>query len=133
MEKLSHELPSNRKFGFFFSFLFLCISIYLIYKSSNLLSIFTFIIFSVFILATLFIPNSLKPLNIAWFRIGFILGKIVSPIVLGFIFFILISPLAIILKISGRDELRIKMNVRKSEWKKRIPVGPSANSFKDQF
>ena len=133
MEKLSHELPSNRKFGFFFSFLFLCISIYLIYKSSNLLSIFTFIIFSVFILATLFIPNSLKPLNIAWFRIGFILVKIVSPIVLGFIFFILISPLAIILKISGRDELRIKMNVRKSEWKKRIPVGPSANSFKDQF
>ena len=133
MEKVSHELPSNRKFGLFFSFLFLCISIYLVYKSSYLLSVFTFIIFSIFIIATLFIPNSLKPLNIAWFRIGLILGKIVSPIVLGFIFFILISPLAIILKISGRDELRIKMNVRKSEWKKRIPVGPSASSFKDQF
>ena len=58
----------------------------------------------------------LTPLNKIWFYLGFYLGKIISPLVIGFIFYFLISPLAIILRFFGRDELKLKKNNSNSYW-----------------
>ena len=63
--------------------------------------------------------------------IGFIIGKVISPIVLGIIFFALITPVGIVTRIFGRDELRIKHNTLKSHWKDRNES--EIVSFKNQF
>ena len=104
------ELPSNRKFGLFFSFIFLITSVY--FYSNQYITI--FILFSfLFILTIIFTilsPNKLLPLNKIWMKFGFIIGMLISPIILGIIFFLLISPVAIITRIFGRDELFLKRN-----------------------
>ena len=65
--------------------------------------------------------------------IGFAMGKIISPLVLGGIFFLLITPLALILKISGRDELKLQKMPVKSYWKDRGEKTLAPSSFKNQF
>jgi hypothetical protein len=61
------------------------------------------------------------------------LGKIVSPIVLGFIFFIIITPVAIVTKLAGRDALKLRKQNVDSYWVDRSPPGPEPESFKEQF
>ena len=82
---------------------------------------------------TLFSAESLAPLNKAWAALGQILGRLVSPIVLGLIFFCLITPVALIGRIGGRDQLRLKTRADTSYWIKREPPGPAPDSFKNQF
>jgi len=126
-------LPSNRKFGLFFTAVFAALSIYF-YLSKITLGLASSAALCVAILAiTFFSPDKLLPLNKAWMKFGFVLGKIINPIVLGFIFFILITPIAFITRLAGRDELRLKMTQRQSHWKERAPAGPDAQSFKNQF
>ena len=60
----------------------------------------------------------LTPLNIVWFKFGMLLGKIISPIVMGLIFFIVVTPTAIILKLFNKDVLSLKKNKSNSYWKK---------------
>ena len=125
------ELPSNSKFGYFFSLIFLSAGIYFFivnnYFSSNIFFILAFLL----ILVTSIKPKLLRPLNKAWMMIGFIIGKVISPIVLGIIFFALITPVGIVTRIFGRDELRIKHNTLKSHWKDRNES--EIVSFKNQF
>lgn len=128
------KLPSERRFGTLFSFVFLCITSYGFVKdwSKPLLGL-TFIICAIFMILALSKPQFLAPLNHAWFQIGLMLGKIVSPIVLGLIFFILISPIAWAVRFFGRDELRLMKRPVNSYWIDRNPKGPEADSFKNQF
>jgi hypothetical protein len=65
--------------------------------------------------------------------IGYLLGRVISPVVLGAVFFFLITPVALIFKISGRDELCLKLSKAQSHWRKRSPIGPEAKSLKNQF
>jgi len=73
------------------------------------------------------------PLNSLWMRFGLALGYVVTPIVLGVIFFLLISPTAIISKFLGRDLLRIKQKQMSSYWIERDPVENDETGFKNQF
>jgi hypothetical protein len=75
----------------------------------------------------------LTPLNWLWYELGMLLGKIVNPIVLGFIFFVLITPVSIVTRLFGRDELRIKKRHVESYWIDRSPPGPPLDSFKNQY
>ncbi len=77
-------------------------------------------------------PNVLTPLNRAWMKLGERLGRLMNPLVLGVIFLLVITPLGIVLRIFGRDELRLKKVEGPSFWKPR-PMGRSADSFKHQF
>lgn len=88
------------------------------------------IVFGLFALA---IPRALAPLNKAWFYLGEGLGKIVSPIVLGIIFVGIVTPISIVTRLFGRDELRLKRRVVNSYWIDRIPLGSVAHSFRNQF
>tara|TARA_Y100001970_G_scaffold121071_1_gene150182 strand:- start:69353 stop:69754 length:402 start_codon:yes stop_codon:yes gene_type:complete len=127
------KLPSNRNFGFLFFFVFLVAS-YFLYEISNKAYFLISIAFSLLFLSTaLFLPSILTPLNRAWMKFGFLLGRIVSPIILGLLFFVLITPVAIISKVFGRDELRLKMKDTTTYWIKRDPSGPDKESFKNQF
>ena len=126
------ELPSNRKFGFFFTFVFALAAVYF-YYSANVSWAYVFIAATMtFLLVTLTKSDALLPLNKLWMRFGLILGMIVSPIVLGVIFFGLFTPIAMLMRLSGRDELRLKFTQKASHWISRGELIKS-ESFKNQF
>ena len=126
------ELPSNRKFGFFFTFVFVMVAAYF-YNSAYVSWAYVFIAMAmIFLLVTLTKSDALLPLNKLWMRFGLLLGMIVSPIVLGVIFFGLFTPIAMLMRLSGRDELRLKYAQKASHWISRgEPI--KSESFKHQF
>ena len=80
-----------------------------------------------------FLPERLAPLNRMWFRVGLVLGKIVSPIVLGLLFLLVITPVALATRLFGRDALSLKPRLVKSYWVARDLDGPTPDSFRNQF
>ena len=107
------ELPSNRKFGFFFTFIFAVLATYFFYIESTVF-LYGFAITSVlFFTITLVHAESLSRLNRLWMAFGLLLGKIVSPVVMGIIFFGLFTPISLLMRLFGRDELRLKLYKRK--------------------
>jgi|TARA_B110000037_G_C16936986_1_gene431062 hypothetical protein len=126
------KIGSNKNFGIVFSFFFFLVAIYIFYKSENINFI---LIFLSILFLTLGIINSkiLTPLNFLWFKFGIILSKIVSPIIMMLIFFIVVTPLALLAKLVKKDflELDKKKNKKKqSYWIKKEKYN---NSMKDQF
>ena len=128
------ELPSNFKFGLFFAAVFAGGAIYAwIYTSlTQLIWVLAVLSVVMFILAFL-LPDLLLPLNKAWIHLGMLIGMVVSPIVMGLMFFILFTPVAFVMRLAGRDELRLKKTPRPSHWKPRVPAGPEPTSFNNQF
>ena len=126
-------LPSNRKFGYFFSLIFLIIAIYSYYIEIKIFSFFIFILSFVFLIITYLRPNILLPLNRLWMNFGLLLSYIVSPIILGAIFFLIFTPTALITKLVGRDELNLKFSKKGSNWKNRKNDTSFLNRFKNQF
>lgn len=125
-------LPSNRKFGFFFSSIFLLGAIFLQLKDVVLWSFACSVLSIAFFSASLIKPDSLLILNRIWMKLGLLLGAVVSPLVLGMIFFLIFTPSAVIMRIFGRDELRLRLRQRSSFWLPRtMPI--EAESFKHQF
>jgi len=132
MNSTGIELPSNKKFGFFFCIIFLIISLYFFYTKNQSLG-YIFVIFTVvFFITTLVNAKLLFPLNKLWMNFGLLLGKIVSPIVLGIIFFVLFTFYAIIMKIVGRDELKLKKLKNQSHWNNRSNSSNVTN-FRKQY
>ena len=130
--KTDEQLPSNQKFGFFFTFVFAVAAAYF-YQAQNIkLASVLVVAASIFLLITLIKSDALLPLNKLWMRFGLLLGMIVSPIVLGIIFFGLFTPIAMLMRLSGRDELRLKFSQQASHWLSRgEPI--KSESFKRQF
>ena len=126
------KTPSNKNFGIIFSLIFFLISIYFFFKNTNLF-IFSLIISVSFFSLSILKPSLLKPLNKSWMFIGYILSLIVSPIVFGIIFFIMITPISLLRKIFGKDELRLKDNSSKSFWIYNNFNDQSQSDFKNQF
>ena len=126
------ELPSNRKFGFFFTLVFAVAAAYFFY-STNIMWAYAFTAVSlIFFFITLAKSETLLPLNKLWMRFGLLLGMIISPIVIGIIFFGLFTPIATLMRLSRRDELRLKLNKKASHWISRNEsIKP--DSFKHQF
>ncbi len=127
-------LPSDKKFGLLFALIFSLIGIYNLYKSGPWpTATALFIVATSFLVAALAAPNVLAPLNRAWFALGLLLGKVVSPVVLGAMFFLLITPVAVLSRWFGRDELRLRKRNVTSYWVRRDAIGLKAESFKNQF
>ena len=126
------ELPSNRKFGFFFTFVFALAAAYFYYTAS-MVWFFAFALSSaIFLVVTFVKADILLPLNNLWMRFGLLLGMIVSPIVLGIIFFGLITPYGLIMKLFGRDELLIHKRKTGKYWVSRSK-DTSQTDFTKQF
>jgi len=126
------ELPSNQKFGFFFSAIFFFASIYFIFLNNWTTGCVLAILGILFLIITIIKAELLLPLNRLWMRFGLLLGIIISPIVLGIIFFGLFTPYSIIMKLIGRDELRLKKVKNISYWVLRSKKLSQTN-FKQQF
>ena len=123
------KVSSNKSFGIVFSIFFLLISVYPLLNND---SIHYWSLFVSFIFLVLGLMNSkiLSPLNVLWFKFGILLGKIVSPVVMGIIFFLVVTPISIILKMFGKDVLNLKFNNNKTYWI--VKDGPKSN-MKKQF
>ncbi len=126
------ELPSNRKFGFFFSGVFLASSIYFYFSGSFSWLFLFFTLALIFFITTILKADVLYPINKLWMRLGLILGKIISPIVLGIIFFLLFTPVGIVMRVFRRDELRLILKKKLSHWIKH-ETDSKSESFKNQF
>ena len=123
------KIGSNRSFGIVFSTVFLLISIYPIFKDENI-RIWSLIISIIFLVLGFFNSKYLTPLNRVWFKFGLMLGKIISPIVMGFVFFTVVTPISFIMKILGKDLLNLKYNNNKTYW---IEKNDPKSKMKNQF
>ena len=125
-------LPTNRKFGFFFTFVFLLSASYSFYSLKTLWAYGFILSALIFLVITLLKSEILLPLNKFWMRFGLLLAIIVSPIVLGVIFFGFFTPIALLMRLGGRDELRLEFSQKTSHWIiRRDSIKPV--SFKNQF
>ena len=110
------KLPSNRKFGFLFTAIFFLASIYAKYIGSEVIVYLLSAICGIFLIITLINADILLPLNKLWMKIGILIGMIVNPIIMGIIFFGIFTPISILIRFSGRDELRLILKKKKTHW-----------------
>ena len=123
------KVSSNRSFGIVFFVVFIIIAIYPLTKDEDI-RIWSIIVSLVFLILGLFNSKILSPLNIIWSKFGFFLGKIVSPLVMGIIFFFVVTPTGLLMKIFKKDLLNLKYNDDDTYWiKKNEPKSKMKNQF----
>lgn len=89
---------------------------------------------TVFALLALFAPIVLRPLNLLWFKFGTLLHHIITPVVLGLMFFVVFTPIGLWMRMVGKRPLNLRFEgERESYWIERRPPGPPAESFRNQF
>ena len=125
------KLPTNKSFGLTFGSVFFIIFLYVIYNHSNLTLGLSLLSISIIFFFLGFINSKvLHPLNLGWFKFGIFLGKIVSPIILGMIFFFVVTPTALIMRILRKDLLALKFNNKNTYWiSKKTPKSKMKNQF----
>ena len=120
---------TNKSFGIVFFIVFLLISIYPLIKNGEL-RLWSLIVALIFLILGLLNSKILTPLNSIWFKFGLLLGKVVSPVIMGIIFFLVVTPTSFIMRILGKDLLNLKYNKNKSYWiKKEGPKSKMKNQF----
>ncbi|MAZ07397.1 MAG: hypothetical protein CMM99_02885 [Rickettsiales bacterium] len=131
MKKKDLRYPTDKKFGFFFTLIFFLLFLFLYFKDQIFIGYIFLTLSFLFISCSILKPKLLHPLNKFWMNLGFILGKVINPIILGIMYYIILTPFALILKLFGRDELDLKKKNLRSYWKKNI-TGID-KKFKNQF
>ena len=123
------KVNSNKSFGIVFFVIFLIIGLYPLINEGNI-RIWSIVISIIFLILGLINSQILTPLNILWFKFGMLLGKFVSPIVMGLVFFLVVTPTGLIMKLFNKDLLKLRKNKNSSYWIKR----PETKSeMKNQF
>lgn len=125
--KISHS--TNKSFGVLFFLVFLLFALWPLFKGNDL-RVWSLIISVIFLILGLLNSKILTPLNILWTKLGLFLGRIASPIVMGLIYFFVVTPTGVIMKIFGKDLLGLKRSNRDSYW---IERKQSSSSMKNQF
>ena len=125
----SVTLPSDKKFGIFFTIIFFLGGIYLNHLEHAFMRNTFIVLFFISGLVSIIKPSLLRPFNMGWMKLGLLLGRIVNPIVLGLLFFGLFTPLAILMRLFGRDELRLKKKRNTTHWLEE----EKKSDFRDQF
>jgi len=123
------KISSNRSFGIVFFIFFLIVSIFPLFKDEDI-RIWAVIVAIIFLILGLLNSSVLSPLNKIWFKFGILLGNFISPIIMGLVFFIVITPTAFLMRAFGKDLLNLKKNNKKSYW---IEKSPIKSKMKDQF
>ena len=123
------KIGSNRSFGIVFFLVFLLISIYPLINNESI-RIWSLVVSLIFLVLGIINSNLLLPLNRLWFKFGIFLGKIISPIIMGIIFFLVVTPIGLIMRLIGKDVLNLRYNNFKSYWIEK--TGPKSK-MKNQF
>lgn len=113
------KISSNRSFGIVFFIFFLIIGLYPL-VNNEVIKIWSLIISLFFLVLGLLNSKYLDPLNKIWFKFGIVLGSVISPVVMGLIFFFVVTPIALIMKLFRKDVLNLKFNSNKSYWIKKV-------------
>ena len=124
------KLPTNRNFGIVFFIIFLLISTWPIIDGQSSIRLWSLVISLIFLALGILNSKLLSPLNFAWMKLGEILGKIIAPIVMSLIFFIVITPIGLLTRLTGKDLLKLKFSKKNSYWIKR---NKTLGSMKRQF
>ncbi len=120
---------NNKGFGVLFFIVFLIISLWPLLDGNNL-RIWSLLISLIFLILGFLNSKVLNPLKRIWIKFGEILGRVIAPIVLFVIYFVVLTPISFLLKIFGKDLLRIKLSNKKSYWIKRDEdLGSMRNQF----
>ena len=123
------KISSNRNFGIVFFVVFLLIALYPLTYGGEV-RIWSLIISIIFLILGLLNSKILAPLNKIWFKFGILLGRIVSPLIMGIIFFLVVTPIGFIMRLLGKDLLNLKYNKNKSYWiEKKDPKSKMKNQF----
>ena len=123
------KISSNRSFGVVFFIVFLLIAFYPL-LNNNEVRLWSLIISGLFLILGILNSKILSPLNKIWFKFGLLLGKIISPIIMGVIFFSVVTPIGFIMKLLGKDLINLKFNNQKSYW---IEKSGPKSKMKNQF
>ena len=123
------KISSNRSFGVVFFVVFLIIALYPLINDGNL-RVWSFITSFIFLILGLVNSKILTPLNKIWFKFGLFLGKIISPFVMGIIFFLVVTPIGFLMRMIGKDILNLKYNKNRSYW---IEKNGPKSKMKNQF
>ena len=124
---------SNRKFGFTFSFVFSVIGILPWILHGNSIKYWAIIVSLVFLLVSILKEDLLSPINELWFRFGQLLHSIISPLIMGVLFYGVFTPIGFLLRLFGKDILHLKFNKHNSYWVVRQPPGPEKGSMNNPF
>jgi len=120
---------SNRSFGIVFFVVFLIIATYPLINGDEL-RLWSLIISIIFLLLGLVNSKILNPLNKLWFKFGIFLGKVISPLVMGIIFFLVVTPIGLLMRLLNKDLLNLKFNNNSSYWiEKTEPKSKMNNQF----
>ena len=123
------KIGSNRNFGIVFFVVFLLIAIYPVINDGDL-RLWSLIISLFFLVLGLINSKILSPFNKLWFKFGIFLGKIISPFVMSIIFFLVVTPIGILMRILKKDLLSLKKNNNKSYW---VEKTDQRSKMKNQF
>ena len=120
---------SDKSFGILFSIVFFLISVWPLLAGENI-RIWSLVISIIFLILGLLNSKFLGPLNNSWIKLGEILGRVIAPIVMAIVYFIVLTPLSLLIKLFGKDLLQVKFSNANSYWIKRKK---NVGSMKKQF
>ena len=123
------KIGSNKSFGIVFFVVFLLISLYPLLNNESI-RIWSLVVSIIFLVLGILNSKILSPLNKIWFKFGIFLGKIISPIIMGIIFFLVVTPIGLIMRLFGKDVLNLKYNDYKTYW---IEKTGTKKKIKNQF
>ena len=123
------RVSSNRSFGIVFFIVFLLIATYPLLKGNDV-RVWSLLISFGFLILGLMNSKILSPLNKLWFKFGLILGKIISPLIMGIIFFVVVTPIGVVMRVLKKDLLNLKYNQKETYWIEK--TGPKSK-MKNQF
>ena len=124
---------SNRAFGLVFAGAFLLAGLWPWVRYDAALRPWALALAAVFLVVSLFAPERLAPLNRLWFRLGLALHVVVSPLIMGLLFYGAVTPTGLIMRAFGKDILGLRRNDGPTYWRDRDPPGPATGSMKNQF
>ena len=125
---------SDRSFGFVFAGVFAIITLVKLWRGWTDWGYLWLGLAVAFGLAAAAAPSILAPLNRIWLKIGLALHKVTTPLIMGLLFFLVVTPIGLIMRATGKDILRLKRSPEeKSYWIDRTPPGPAPDTMKNQF
>ena len=127
------KVSSDQSFGIVFTLVFLVVGVWLVSGGQSKGGFF-FVSAALFLVVAIARPSILGPFNRSWAKFGLLLGQVFNPLLLGVVFFLVVTPIAVVMRLLGKDSLHLKLKPNlKSYWIDRNPSGPKLGSMKKQF
>tara|TARA_X000000950_G_scaffold5868_1_gene6253 strand:- start:2926 stop:3309 length:384 start_codon:yes stop_codon:yes gene_type:complete len=126
---IQNKIPSNKSFGIVFFILFLIISLWPLLNSGNV-RIWSLLLSIIFLILGILNSRILTPFNKIWMKFGVLLSNVVSPIIMVIVFFLVITPIGLLMRLFKKDLLNLKFNKNYSYWiEKKGPLSKMKNQF----